>query len=149
MTAPASMHLSLASRLDDLEPARQQVEAFLAPLGVPARTRYAVELVLEEAFMNIVTHAYADGAAHHRIGLALRAEPEALVLELEDDGRPFDPRQHHARPTPASLAEAIPGGLGVALMRRHASAIDYARVDGCNRLTITIAREAPRPSDPQ
>jgi anti-sigma regulatory factor (Ser/Thr protein kinase) len=141
------MHLSLASRLDDLEPARRRVASFLAPLGVSERTRYAVELVLEEAFTNIVTHAYTDSAADHRIGLALRAAPGDLVLELEDDGQPFDPRRHHPRPTPTSLAEASPGGLGVSLMRRYARAVDYARVAGLNRLTITIALNATTPSD--
>jgi serine/threonine-protein kinase RsbW len=133
------LHLTLSSRLEDLEPARRQVEAFLAPLDLPGRTRDAVELLLEEAFMNVVMHAHGDGGAHP-VGLSVRAEPQSIVLELEDDGRPFDPGRQRPRPVPTSLAEATPGGLGLHFLQRYAHTLDHRRVDGRNRLTITIAR---------
>jgi serine/threonine-protein kinase RsbW len=139
MPGTVPLRLTLTSRLDELEPARRQVDAFLAPLDLAERTRYAVELVLEEAFMNVVMHAHGDRGVHP-VGLSVHVGAESIVLAMEDDGRPFDPLPQRLRPVPTSLAEAAPGGLGLHFLRRYARALDYRRIDGRNRLSITIAR---------
>ena len=49
----APLRLTLGNRLDELEPARQAIQAFLAPSALSPRTLYKLELVLEETFMNL------------------------------------------------------------------------------------------------
>ncbi|WP_310389473.1 ATP-binding protein, partial [Roseateles sp.] len=96
-----------------------------------------LELVLEESLMNISLHAFND-AGPHQIGLQVWHDGQAIHLRFEDDGRAFDPRQAEAPVLPTSIAEAAPGGLGLLLVRKQARAVDYARVDGRNQLTITL-----------
>jgi len=81
------------------------------------RARAAVYRVLQEALANTFKHAHAT-----RVAVTLRWEPDALLLEVADDGRGFDPaagsRGHglenvHARAAEVggrAVIESRPGG---------------------------------------
>jgi anti-sigma regulatory factor (Ser/Thr protein kinase) len=43
-------------------------------------------------------------------------------------------------PPPTPLDDAVPGGLGLLLVRKCARSVTYQRVDGNNRLTVRVAR---------
>jgi len=66
---------------------------------------------------------------------------DEVVLVFEDNGVAFDPRVA-AGPTPqASLENTIVGGLGLGLVRKAVSRMDYERTgQECNRLTLAIPR---------
>lgn len=134
-----TLEVRLVSRVAALERVGPRIAAFLDGIGVSVRERYAVELVLEEAFMNIVRHAFTDDA-EHLVDLSLRTEPGRLLLELADDGVPFDPVTHPAPPRANSIEAARPGGLGLPLMWRYVDSLQYRREAGRNRLTLAIAR---------
>lgn len=129
----------MANDLAALEPARRALLDFLAGRQLSERLVFKLELVLEETLMNRVWHAFADGGRHHT-DLTVQLRPDALVLLFEDDGLPFDPLQAPEPTAPASLAEARPGGLGLMLARKAASACHYERADGRNRFTVELAR---------
>jgi anti-sigma regulatory factor (Ser/Thr protein kinase) len=59
---------------------------------------------------------------------------------VEDAGRPFDPGAAELPARPASLADAMPGGLGLRLLRHHCRDLSYRRTDGRNRLTLRFLR---------
>lgn len=115
-----------------------EVRTALDDCRVIGRARYWVELVFEEVVTNIVRHGYADRRPHE-IGVTLRCAAGSVVLQIEDDGRPFDPLQRPEPTRPASIEDATPGGLGIPLVRKAATAIQYERTpDGKNRLTVTL-----------
>jgi anti-sigma regulatory factor (Ser/Thr protein kinase) len=140
--AAAPFHLALANRRDALEPARQAVLGHLAPWSLSPRAIYAIELILEETLMNVITHGFRKSSAQHLIDLRVQVRPDAVVLQFEDDGMPFDPTQFPEPATPASIEQAVPGGRGVLLVRRFASAVRYHRSHARNQLTIEIVRDA-------
>jgi serine/threonine-protein kinase RsbW len=105
-------------------------------LPIPAGVAYAVRLCLEEAVANLIDYTPATGD----IAVDLAWQGDVMVAAVEDHGPPFDPRTAPARARPASLEDAVPGGLGIALMRSFASDIDYEAVPGRNRLTFRFAR---------
>jgi serine/threonine-protein kinase RsbW len=135
-----ALRLRLANRLEALEPARQAVEAFLAPAGLSPKVVYKLELVLEETFMNLLWHAFKDDA-EHTIELAVRLQPGEVVLDFEDDGIAFDPTQALEPVQPASISDAPTGGRGLMLVRRAARRVEYERGDGINRLRVAVARD--------
>ena len=135
-----ALRLRLANRLDALEPARQAVEAFLARAELSPKVIYRLELVLEETFMNLLWHAFKDGA-EHTIELAVHLQPDAVVLQFEDDGIAFDPAQATEPARPASIEDAPVGGRGLALVRRAARSVAYSRDGGRNRLSVVVARD--------
>jgi anti-sigma regulatory factor (Ser/Thr protein kinase) len=117
------------------------VDAVAAALGLSPESDYALRLCVEEAAANVVMHGTAGDAGDADF-VALRVEPapEALCLTIEDRCGAFDPLGVGSPEPPTSLEGARVGGLGIHLMRQYARSIDYARVDGMNRLTLTIGR---------
>src|SRR5437899_456612 len=71
----------------------------------------AVELLLfrvfQEGLANVVKHAAAS-----RVDVRLTREPEAVLLEIEDDGRGFDAHAYFRTPSPST-------GLGLVSMRER------------------------------
>ena len=134
------LEIDVAPERDALEPARLAVIAFLAPHQLSAQAIYSVELVLEESLMNVVWHAFAPGAVRPPVGVCVELRDGAVVLEIDDAGRPFDPLQAPEPTHPKSIDEAVPGGLGLALMHMHAQSIRYERRGERNHLSFILAR---------
>lgn len=132
------LRLTLANRLDALEPARQAMVAYLALAELSPKVVFKLELVLEETFMNLLWHAFKD-AAEHVIELTVQLHPDEVVLSFKDDGVPFDPTVAADPPRPASIADAPVGGRGLALVRRAARHIEYRRSGAHNHLHIAVA----------
>jgi serine/threonine-protein kinase RsbW len=133
-----TLRLKLPNRFDALEAARLSVLRFLAPHQPSPRALYAVELVVEEALTNMMKYAFRDGDSHE-IDLTVRIEADGIVLRFEDDGVAFDPLQAPEPRAPSTIEEAVPGGLGIALLRRHCSSADYRRLGGRNVLTVRVS----------
>ncbi len=133
--------LRIERSMAGLEQVGGWVDSVAAGLGLGEATDYALRLCTEEAAANVVMHgvAGADGDAGF---VALRVEPvrDALRVTIEDRCAAFDPLNVATPERPVSLEDARIGGLGIHLMRQYTRAMEYARVDGMNRLTLTIGR---------
>jgi serine/threonine-protein kinase RsbW len=134
-----SLHLSIPNHRNSIEPARQMVLEFLSRLALRAEQTYNIELILEETLMNAILHAFKDRAPH-RVELTVQIRPIDIVLHFEDDGVSFDPLHLDDHVSPTSIDTAVPGGLGLVLVRKFASSITYRRGNGRNFLTIGVAR---------
>lgn len=134
-----SLHLQVPGERAALEPTRLQVLDFLAGEGLPAAAVYRLELVLEEVLMNQLWHA-GTGRADSHTDLLLQCGPDQLLLRVEDDGPPFDPTQAALPTLPTSIDAAMPGGLGLLLMRKAVMSWCYERSGGRNCLSLQLAR---------
>ena len=122
------------------------VDGIGATLGAPPRTAHALQLCLEEAVTNIVSHAFEPGTVHD-VQVVVWRDDAALHAELTDDGRPFDPLSHALPPAPRDLESAPIGGLGIKLMRSFAERIAYQRCGANNRLTLSFSLAKPVPKE--
>jgi serine/threonine-protein kinase RsbW len=111
------------------------VTGLAADVGVPADKATRLELAIEEWATNVCRHAYhGEGGT---LSVAVRRDGEALVVELSDEGSPFDPTAAAEPDVSLPLAERMPGGLGLLLMRRMVDELRYRR-DG-HRNVVTLA----------
>jgi anti-sigma regulatory factor (Ser/Thr protein kinase) len=104
--------------------------------GLGADQIFALELCLEEAAANIITHG---SSGQGNIWVSITRAPAHLVARLEDDGLPFDPTAAPPPAAPQSLEHARPGGLGIHLIRKFTTNLLYERVNERNRLTLEFA----------
>jgi anti-sigma regulatory factor (Ser/Thr protein kinase) len=132
--------LTLANRRDALDETRTRVVHWLARHAPTPKLVFNVELILEETLMNVIWHAHPD-QAEHLIQLEVQVDADDIVLRFEDDGVPFDPLQAAPPVAPTSIDDAVPGGLGLMLVRKCARDVTYQRVDGHNCLTVRVARQ--------
>lgn len=100
--------------------------------GIAAEACHDLQLIAEEACVNVMHHAYPAGQAGPlalSVGLAgADAEgPRRAVLTLEDQGRPFDPLSVAVANVGAAAEARVPGGLGVHLIRRLSDRQRYQR----------------------
>jgi anti-sigma regulatory factor (Ser/Thr protein kinase) len=138
-TQDAQLLLTLANDRDAFDATRQAVLDFLNPYAPSEQALFNIELILEESLMNVIWHAFSD-QADHRIDLLVQVDPQQIVLRFEDDGIAFDPLQASEPVLPTSLDDAVPGGLGLMLVRKFAKSVAYERSGDRNRLTIAVAR---------
>lgn len=103
----------------------------------PAPLRFGLELSVEEALANVITHAFEDGGTDPLIRVDyFRPSPDSVAIRIVDNGPPFDPTVLEPPALADDVASARIGGHGVRLMRHFLSDIDYARRDGLNQLTL-------------
>lgn len=128
--------LQVTAGLAGLEAARQAWQRLAAGRAVGERTAYRVELVLEELLMNVALHGL-PGPAAPLVTLTLVLADDAVGVQIEDEGPPFDP---HAAP-PAQAADADAGGRGLLLVRRSVRRWQHTREGGRNVQRLEIARD--------
>lgn len=129
---------TLTNRLVELERAGRLLAEFGRSHRVPAETTFACDLALGELLTNVISYGYEDGREHEIVVRLSIAEGE-MVVEVEDDGRPFDPLAAPAPDLAAPLAERPVGGLGLHLVRSVMDDVEYHRRHGRNRLVLRKA----------
>jgi serine/threonine-protein kinase RsbW len=113
----------------------ETVEAFVAEHRLPAEAANALYVSVDEAVSNAIAYGYPEGA-HGEIAVRLCRRPGSVVLEVEDDGAPFDPLQAAPPDLTLPLADRPIGGLGIHLIRNLMDEMSYARRDGRNILKL-------------
>ena len=111
------------------------LEEFFREKELPRDIANAADLALEEHLTNVLSYAYEPGAPH-RIVVGLKVEGGWLCVDVEDDGKAFDPLTAPPADTSVPLADKPIGGLGVHLMRQFMDELSYARERGRNMLRM-------------
>lgn len=96
---------------------------------------FNLNLVLEEAVVNIINYAYPKEEPHD-IFLSVKLHGESIVFILTDTGKEFDPTSAPEADISLSAEDRDIGGLGIFLIRQIMNEVRYERVDGKNVLTL-------------
>lgn len=105
-------------------------------VGLNPKRIMQLELVVEEAVINICNYAYEVPPGD--VVVRVYEDARNFVLEFEDSGIPFDPLAVTEPDLKAGLTEREAGGLGIFLIRRMTDEVHYRRVDGQNILAVSI-----------
>ena len=90
---------------------------------VGERSRFILQLALEELFTNMVKY---NSGSSHRITVRVTADDEQIRVDIVDpDTDPFDPAQLPAVDTGRPIRERKQGGLGLHLTRSMADGLEY------------------------
>ena len=132
------MQIQLLNRLDELERLAVAMDQLGKDWGIPANYIMELNLAVEELFTNIVFYAYDDQEKHEIEILFEHPETGCILITLSDDGKAFNPLEN---PTGDNLVKSLEereiGGLGIHLVRKMVSHIEYKRLDGRNILLLT------------
>ena len=119
----------------ELAPALDKLESLLLGEGLSRKTADEIRLVAEEGLSNIIRYAH-DGEGRNRIQVTLSVERDEIQLELQDDGRPFNPLEMPEPDLSSPIEERPEGGLGIYLMKALTDEAVYARKGDRNVLLL-------------
>jgi len=104
--------------------------------GVHPKRIMHLELAVEEAVMNICSYAYETPPG--TVTVRVSSENERFMVQLIDEGVPFDPLALEEPDIKAELEDRKIGGLGVLLIRRVMDEVHYERKGLSNILTMVM-----------
>ena len=131
----AAVELILTNEPDDRKRLHSALEEFAAEHSISAKALRAADLALEEYLTNVFTHGFEQRGAHAAV-IRMAVDAPWLKIEVEDEGKPFNPLEHPKVDTTKPLAEKEIGGLGIHLMRQFMDDLDYRRSGRTNLLTM-------------
>jgi serine/threonine-protein kinase RsbW len=124
------------ARLDEGPTLAAFVEAAVA--GMSDRLSMRLRLVVEELFVNTVTHGHG-GDSDAPVEITILVAEDRVVLTYEDVAPPFDPFAHvHGPEVGVSLENQTVGRLGVFLVTKFATRYEYVRAGGANRISVEL-----------
>lgn len=104
-------------------------------LGVQPDVAFQLNLVLDEAVANVVNYAYSEPG--HELQVTIDKVDGQLVVQLVDQGVPFDPTTESETPDITLSVEERPiGGLGIFLIKEMMDVVEYERKGDSNVLTM-------------
>ena len=126
----------LTKDLSEISKLNEFVEEIGNEFSLTPDVVFNVNLVLEEAIVNVINYAYPK-EKHESIYLSAQLHEGSIVFVLTDTGMQFDPTKAPEADITLSLEDRPIGGLGIFLIRQIMNEVSYERIDGKNVLTLS------------
>ena len=125
----------LTNDISEINKLSEFVEEIGNELSLAPDVVFNLNLVLEEAVVNIINYAYPK-EEHQSIYLSATLHEGSIILVLTDTGVEFDPTMAPEADITLSAEERPIGGLGIFLIRQIMNEVRYDRIDDKNVLTM-------------
>jgi serine/threonine-protein kinase RsbW len=125
-----------AARVENLAVFIEFVEGCADRCGLDSKRKFGLLVALEEAFVNVCHYAYPDGEGDAE--LVCGCDGEDFVVEIADNGIPFDVLSLPDPDTTADIMDRDIGGLGVYFIRKMTDEVSYRREGGRNILRLVL-----------
>lgn len=125
----------LANDISEIARLNEFIEEIGNDFSLSPEVIFNLNLVLEEAVVNIINYAYPK-EEHEKIYLSAKLHNDSIILVLTDTGKEFDPTMVPDTDITLSADERPIGGLGIFLIRQIMNEVKYERIDGKNVLTL-------------
>jgi serine/threonine-protein kinase RsbW len=112
LRSPSQNSIVVAGKFKNLKKILGFVQKVVRKAGFSEAENYKIQLAVDEAFTNIIEHAYG-GENVGDIECSCEFFDPELVIQLIDFGRPFDPNRIDPPDLNSNLMERKTGGLGL------------------------------------
>jgi serine/threonine-protein kinase RsbW len=130
-----NQHFVIENQIGELPDMAGKIEKLAENWKLSPALAMNINLVIEEAFSNIVFYAYTD-KDKHEINISVSLDNKRLTIEITDDGIPFNPLSQQPPDTALPADERPVGGLGIYLISQIMDEMHYARKKNQNILTL-------------
>lgn len=130
--------VSRTAELENLEIFQDFLLQCAARFGLERRRTGLLTVAIEEIFVNICHYAYPD--APGPVTMRCHDEGNRLVVEIVDEGQPFNADTVALPDLEADLESRKIGGLGWFIVRQAVDDLHCYRKDGRNIVTLALNR---------
>ncbi|MCB1776645.1 MAG: ATP-binding protein [Candidatus Competibacteraceae bacterium] len=135
--------LRLPAELDHLPIFLGHIREIAQDAGLADAKISRLELAVEEVLVNVFNYAYDEQTrADSAVLCEVAVQADGLMVEIADQGPPFDPLARPDPDTALEMDQRQPGGLGILLIKTLVDEAHYRREDGRNVLRLQINRPA-------
>jgi anti-sigma regulatory factor (Ser/Thr protein kinase) len=128
--------VKLEARIENLESILRFVAECAGSLPWTENRAADIELVIEEAVVNICKYAYPAGSGV--VELTCDGDQDSFRIGISDSGVAFDILSAHEPDLTADILEREVGGLGCFLIRTMTDGVRYRRDGGRNLLDLVF-----------
>jgi serine/threonine-protein kinase RsbW len=118
----AEVQLSIESQFENIELVQVVLDDSLQRLDLDEDSRYWIGIAVREAVANAIKHGNRQDPSK-QVEVGLRVVDGAVVIDVRDQGKGFDPSQVGDPLAPENLLK--PDGRGIFYMRRFMDTIEY------------------------
>jgi len=129
-------NITIINQVEQLEELAGILETVSEEWDIPMKVSLNLNLVLEELITNIIFYGY-DDKNEHLIYIRLYKKDNEIEIQIEDDGKEFNPLLVAEPDIDESIENRKIGGLGIHFVRKIMDGMNYRRSDGKNILTLT------------
>lgn len=110
-------NFELKNELSELKALNRYLNNWGGDIGLPADSISRINICLDELFTNTVLYGFEDHLAHF-IKFTLNGDHQSVIINIEDDGIPFNPLDKIDPDFPENVESAKIGGLGILNLKR-------------------------------
>jgi len=132
---PQNNQISARGNTADLEQIREFVESQANSAGFGETDAFQIALAVDEACSNLIRHSYNNDETREFVVMIEVANQE-LVIKIMDNGEPFNPLSVPEPNMNEYFKKFKHGGLGVFLMRKVMTEINYQPAKNSKSLNI-------------
>jgi anti-sigma regulatory factor (Ser/Thr protein kinase) len=125
----------LKNDLSELKALHQHLKNWGEDISLPEISISRINICLDELFTNIVSYGFKDDL-EHIIKFTLNLDNQLVIINIEDNGKPFNPLEKMDPDFPENVESAKIGGLGIHIIRKLMDNVSYEREQGNNKLTM-------------
>lgn len=134
---PQENRLTIMGRLDEIERARDFVEAAARKGGLSEKSVHHCALAVDETCTNIIEHGYQHQGHDKPIEIIYQIEPVKFIIRIRDVGPAFNPLLHDDPDPTANLDDRQHGGWGIYFVKEFMDQVYYSRDGDYNQLTMS------------
>ena len=130
--------IEVANDISRIGEVAARVKAFCANHCVPVSAYRKLMIVIDDLLNNTIRYGCVHLGERAVIRLGLSLVSGGIMVNLVDNGLPFNPLEMAAPNVSSGAEERAVGGLGIYMMRNLTRASRYHRQDGFNSLTLEL-----------
>ena len=125
----------LKNELSELNALARHLNNWGDAIGLQADSISRINICLDELFTNIVSYGFDDDR-EHVVKFTITDNNNLVTINIEDDGKAFNPLEKVDPEFPKNVESAKIGGLGILIIRKLMDSVTYERSQGKNKLTM-------------
>lgn len=124
---------------EHLSEVRDFVAKYARDFGFNKQEVADIRLAVDEAYTNIIKHAYKDNPSG-MVKIRLGYNGDEFWVSLVDTGRSFNPNKYNLPDLKKQIKEKKRGGVGVYLIRQLMDDVKYVHKDDTNEIRMIKKR---------
>lgn len=127
--------ITVQASTEHLSEVRDFVASYATKHGISAHEVEDIRLAVDEAYTNIINHAYKNDHSQF-VEINMGSNDNEFWISLKDNGTSFDPTAYPEPDVRRKIKAKERGGVGVFLMKKLMDRIEYYKHEDSNELRM-------------